>query len=165
MSESHKDYCDAVPVICRLCDIAFVQRIEQGNAMPDSKNLKWADGYATDANSVADEVEVKQGDAAVPTSEPAANDAQPAANDSDGWQQYRQWISKAPAPRGRRVGIDPALYSWKGLSGTGRNKFVATGILNPETIPSRILPQFKIRNEKRRRSVGVFFGLCRDFAV
>ena len=38
----------------------------------------------------------------------------PAANDADGWQQYRRWISKAPAPHGRRQGIDPALYSWKG---------------------------------------------------
>lgn len=32
----------------------------------------------------------------------------------DGWQQYRRWISKAPAPRGRRSGIDPSLYTWKG---------------------------------------------------
>lgn len=77
--------------------------------MPDSKNLKWADGYATDAGSAASQTEQS-----VTTAEPAANDAQPAANDADGWQQYRQWISKAPAPKGRRVGIDPALYSWKG---------------------------------------------------
>ncbi len=77
--------------------------------MPDTKNLKWADDYATDADSNASDA-----GRAVPTAGPAANDAQPAANDSDGWQQYRQWISKAPAPRGRRVGIDPALYTWKG---------------------------------------------------
>jgi len=77
--------------------------------MPDTKNLKWANDYATDADSKASKAEQ-----AVPTAEPAANDAQPAANDADGWQQYRQWISKAPAPRGRRVGIDPALYTWKG---------------------------------------------------
>jgi hypothetical protein len=32
----------------------------------------------------------------------------------DGWQQYRRWISKAPAPRTRRSGIDPSLYTWKG---------------------------------------------------
>jgi hypothetical protein len=70
--------------------------------MPDSKNLKWADGYGTDADS-----KTKQTDEAVSPDQPAANDA-------DGWQQYRQWISKAPAPRGRRVGIDPSLYSWKG---------------------------------------------------
>ncbi len=36
------------------------------------------------------------------------------ANDPDGWQQYRRWISKAPAPRGRRAGVDPSLYTWKG---------------------------------------------------
>ena len=70
--------------------------------MPDSKNLKWAEEYGTDADPKATE-----------SSEHAKAD-QPAANDADGWQQYRQWISKAPAPRGRRVGIDPALYSWKG---------------------------------------------------
>lgn len=70
--------------------------------MPDSKHLKWDDDYRTDAESPA-----KEPDSATPP-------ARPAANDADGWQQYRQWISKAPAPRGRRVGIDPALYSWKG---------------------------------------------------
>ena len=71
--------------------------------MPDSKNLNWADDFGKDAESTANE------------SDNAANSNQPtAANDADGWQQYRQWISKAPAPRGRRVGIDPALYSWKG---------------------------------------------------
>jgi hypothetical protein len=77
--------------------------------MPDSKNLKWADGFATDADA-----EASKADETVSADHAAANDALPAANDSDGWQQYRQWISKAPAPRGRRVGIDPALYSWKG---------------------------------------------------
>ena len=55
--------------------------------MPDSKHLNWVD-VSTDAGAQAD--------------------------DADGWQRYRQWISKAPAPRGRRVGIDPALYTWKG---------------------------------------------------
>lgn len=34
--------------------------------------------------------------------------------DADGWQQYRKWISKAPAPRSRRTGADPLLYTWKG---------------------------------------------------
>lgn len=34
--------------------------------------------------------------------------------DSDGWQQYRRWISKAPAPRSRRAGVDSSLYTWKG---------------------------------------------------
>ena len=70
--------------------------------MPDSKNLKWADNYGTDA-----EVEEKAADATMSSSEPAANDA-------DGWRQYRHWISKAPAPKSRRSGIDPSLYTWKG---------------------------------------------------
>ena len=70
--------------------------------MPDSKHLRWGDEFGTESESPA-----KESDAPLPPSEPAANDA-------DGWQQYRPWISKAPAPRGRRVGIDPALYTWKG---------------------------------------------------
>jgi hypothetical protein len=69
--------------------------------MPESKHLRWVD-VSTDAGAQADEA----GKAVTPS--------QPAANDADGWKQYRQWISKAPAPRGRRVGIDPALYTWKG---------------------------------------------------
>lgn len=36
------------------------------------------------------------------------------APNDDGWQQYRRWISKAPAPRRRRPGLDPSLYTWKG---------------------------------------------------
>lgn len=68
--------------------------------MPDSKHLKWVDDFSTDSES-SPETE---------TVTPAA----PAANDADGWQQYRQWISKAPAPRGKRSGIDPSLYTWKG---------------------------------------------------
>jgi hypothetical protein len=70
--------------------------------MPDSKHLKCADGFGTDADA-----EASKPDAAL-------NADLPAANDADGWRQYRQWISKAPAPRGRRTGMDPALYSWKG---------------------------------------------------
>jgi hypothetical protein len=35
-------------------------------------------------------------------------------SDSDGWQQYRKWISKAPAPRGRRRALDPSIYTWQG---------------------------------------------------
>ena len=62
--------------------------------MPDSKHLRWDDEFA--ASSTPED------------------GAPPAANDADGWQQYRQWISKAPAPRGRRSGIDPSLYTWKG---------------------------------------------------
>ena len=70
--------------------------------MPDSKRFKWVDDYSTVAESQTDEA-----------NDPVTPQA-PAANDADGWQQYRQWISKAPAPRGRRVGIDPSLYTWKG---------------------------------------------------
>jgi hypothetical protein len=70
--------------------------------MPDSKHMKWADSYGTDAGQ-----DPKAKDATLDSKEPAANDA-------DGWQQYRRWISKAPTPRGRRSGIDPSLYSWKG---------------------------------------------------
>jgi len=70
--------------------------------MPDSKHMTWVDNYGTDA-----EQKPKADDSAPSSSEPAANDA-------DGWQQYRRWISKAPTPRGRRAGIDPSLYSWKG---------------------------------------------------
>ena len=69
--------------------------------MADSKTIKWVDEYKDDRSSTA------KPDSEVVPEEPAANDA-------DGWQQYRRWISKAPAPRGRRVGIDPSLYTWKG---------------------------------------------------
>lgn len=71
--------------------------------MPDSKNLRWADYFGSSVNTSTDPIK-------------GANDSGPAtaANDSDGWQQYRHWISKAPAPRTRRSGIDPSLYTWKG---------------------------------------------------
>jgi hypothetical protein len=69
--------------------------------MPDSKNVKWIDNYADDSSPA------RKSPQALPPAEPAANDA-------DGWQQYRRWISKAPAPRGRRSGLDPSLYTWKG---------------------------------------------------
>jgi hypothetical protein len=72
--------------------------------MPDSKNMKWADRYGTDAGKDAN---AKPKDATLDSKEPAANDA-------DGWQQYRRWISKAPSPRTERSGIDPSLYSWRG---------------------------------------------------
>lgn len=70
--------------------------------MPDSKHLRWDATYGTETDD-----------------DPATQDAtlthpEPAANDADGWQQYRRWISKAPAPKGRRSGIDPSLYTWKG---------------------------------------------------
>ena len=65
--------------------------------MPESKNLNWMGDYqepAADSNE-------------------AITPDEPAANDADGWQQYRHWISKAPAPSSRRVGIDPSLYTWR----------------------------------------------------
>ena len=71
--------------------------------MQDSKDISFASDYATDA-------EDKGG-----TSSAAESDSPSAdQSDPDGWQQYRRWISKAPAPRGRRAGVDPSLYTWKG---------------------------------------------------
>jgi hypothetical protein len=64
--------------------------------------MKWVDNYGTDVGS---DSKIKGG---------TLDSKEPAANDADGWQHYRRWISKAPAPRGRRSGIDPSLYSWKG---------------------------------------------------
>ena len=68
--------------------------------MPDSKHMRWDQDFGTDTEQEPKETPL------------AANE--PAANDADGWQQYRRWISKAPAPKTRRSGIDPSLYSWKG---------------------------------------------------
>ena len=68
--------------------------------MQDSKDTAWARDYSD--HSDGDEAANDQ----------VAGDIN--ENDPDGWQQYRRWISKAPAPRGRRNGIDPSLYSWKG---------------------------------------------------
>lgn len=76
--------------------------------MQDSKHAKWVDDQREEGTSTS----------SAKTDSDDASDAvapvEPAANDADGWQQYRHWISKAPAPRGRRVGIDPSLYTWKG---------------------------------------------------
>ena len=64
--------------------------------MQDSKQASWASNY----------------DAEEPVS---ANDNNAGEqSDPDGWSQYRRWISKAPVPRGRRTGVDPSLYTWKG---------------------------------------------------
>lgn len=71
--------------------------------MSDRKNLRWNGDFSTDTESQSKE-----------KTDEKLKPPVTAANDADGWQQYRQWISKAPAPRGRRVGIDPALYTWKG---------------------------------------------------
>lgn len=70
--------------------------------MPDTKHLRWDESFGTDAEQKPK------------TDDPSISSAEPAANDADGWQQYRHWISKAPSPKSRRSGIDPALYSWKG---------------------------------------------------
>lgn len=69
--------------------------------MPESKRLSWAQSISTEAKTVE------------PAAEPVETPPR-AANDADGWDHYRHWVSKAPAPRGRRTGIDPALYTWKG---------------------------------------------------
>lgn len=68
--------------------------------MKDSKDTAWTRDYSDPSEG-----------------ETAANgrEARPQADaDNDGWQQYRRWISKTPAPHGRRTGIDPSLYTWKG---------------------------------------------------
>ena len=57
--------------------------------MADSKTIKWVDEYKDDSSPTA------KPDSKVVPEEPAANDA-------DGWQQYRRWISKAPAAHGQR---------------------------------------------------------------
>jgi hypothetical protein len=69
--------------------------------MPDSKNVIRADDLKEESAPAAD-------------AEPARPPSEPAANDADGWQQYRRWVTKAPAPRTRRSGVDPSLYTWKG---------------------------------------------------
>ena len=66
--------------------------------MHDSKEASWNDEVRADP-----EVDAAQ--------EPGVPDEH---GSKDGWQQYRKWISKAPAPKGRRSGIDPTLYTWKG---------------------------------------------------
>lgn len=67
--------------------------------MHDSKEIGWVE-------DIRDEEEASE----------SHQDVTEAANEDggDGWQQYRRWISKAPAPRSRRSSIDPSLYSWKG---------------------------------------------------
>lgn len=69
--------------------------------MQDSKDIARARDYDEPTDEVA-EVDRTNGAQAGDESDP------------DGWQQYRRWISKAPAPRGRRTGVDPSLYTWKG---------------------------------------------------
>jgi hypothetical protein len=66
--------------------------------MQESKDIRWRDGSAMDELPA-------DGEAVTPSGDPTTD---------DGWQQYRRWISKAPAPRTRRSSIDPSLYTWKG---------------------------------------------------
>lgn len=70
--------------------------------MHDTKDQDWA-------AEAADAAHVEQ-DATDHRSGLHAGDAA----ENDGWQQYRKWISKSPAPRSRRSGLDPSLYTWKG---------------------------------------------------
>lgn len=70
--------------------------------MQDSKDNNWAGDYGNSVESDAKVSASESGLHAVPSTE------------VDGWQQYRRWISKAPAPRVRRTGVDPSLYTWKG---------------------------------------------------
>lgn len=65
--------------------------------MQDSKDISWGADIQADQETGS-----------------AEEQPDPAAPAEDGWQQYRKWISKAPAPKGRRGGIDPTLYTWKG---------------------------------------------------
>lgn len=69
--------------------------------MQDSKDTAWTRDY--DASTGEAEEENRNAETE------AANESDP-----DGWQQYRRWISKTPSPRGRRTGLDPSLYTWKG---------------------------------------------------
>lgn len=70
--------------------------------MQDSKDAAWSTEYDKDA---------ELDDSAGKANEEAGS-AQ--SEDADGWQQYRRWISKAPAPNRRRGSLDPSLYTWKG---------------------------------------------------
>lgn len=66
--------------------------------MQDSKDINWGGDRSDQEDSGAADVKRENGGPA----------------ESDGWQQYRRWISKAPAPNRRRSGVDPSLYTWKG---------------------------------------------------
>jgi hypothetical protein len=73
--------------------------------MQDSKETSWASTRGDD--SIADNDAAEQDSQAVEAT-------QNSTTETDGWQQYRRWISKAPAPRGHRMGVDPSIYTWKG---------------------------------------------------
>ena len=67
--------------------------------MQDIKEISWASDYDDESTGESSSVDAESADQSV---------------EPDGWQQYRKWISKAPAPRKRRTGVDPSLYTWKG---------------------------------------------------
>lgn len=69
--------------------------------MQDSKDGNWGNDYSAEADTADVEADAHATDARNP-------------GESDGWQQYRRWISKAPAPNRRRSSVDPSLYTWKG---------------------------------------------------
>ena len=70
--------------------------------MQDSKDTAWSTDIGKDVES----------DNGAQYAGSEANGRRP--EDSDGWQQYRRWISKAPAPNRRRSNVDSSLYTWKG---------------------------------------------------
>jgi hypothetical protein len=70
--------------------------------MQDTKKIRRAGNNDTESGT----------DAVLPDRESGVHAGD--SGDADGWQQYRKWISSAPAPRTRRSSLDPALYTWKG---------------------------------------------------
>lgn len=70
--------------------------------MQESKKNNWTNDYGSDAKEESQDF---RRDTDLSTN---------ASSETDGWQQYRKWISKAPVPKQRRGGIDPSLYTWKG---------------------------------------------------
>ena len=76
--------------------------MKEQTLMPDSKNTTLA------------HQQIDEGEQNAPVVERRTNERPGKKPDSDGWQQYRRWISKAPAPQSRRAGVDPSLYTWKG---------------------------------------------------
>lgn len=70
--------------------------------MQDSKENNWQAG-CTDHSKGNEQADT-----------PESLEQHAASKGADSWRQYRQWISKVPAPRKRQSGIDPSVYTWKG---------------------------------------------------
>ena len=83
-------------------NVAFVKTEPEHIVMQERKNISWASDYDVERQEKTQD------------SGREADSQSNGSSDSDGWQQYRKWISKAPVPRQRRGGIDPSLYTWKG---------------------------------------------------